>query len=542
MAPEETTVLLLIWSHFKLHGGWPQKLLLWSQLRNLNLNLDELASRAPWLSISSIGDTVSVGLETLLEIPEARTLLEPLPRFLQFLARRFVEEPDLDEERGSQGPEVGAESFIQFWKDESEARLAAKLLWNLRSGLGGWGDPHSEFYFRPRLDILRYEKVESLEQYLSASVPPKEGTVRHAPQGQHLALLQAVYAHIQKTRQWPLLAEFTLQHRERLGYLPHLVMALTPSFIHPQSRYERPARIHLRARAVPVVAGETGCALALSIIRTLVELLVEQGAKKKFSIGQIAGKLKLPEEQVLPVAMLLEQDGWGSVDGWDFGLKDWQVELRTHVIDELKDVRTWEEYVRVCDRYSPTVWFPPMEPPTRSKAFHASAGVIEQAVALATPPVAPEAPPSPPRPALATGRPKVFIGHGNSQAWWALKDFLSNRLGLDPVEFNSTPTPGHTTVERLQKCLQECQLAVLVMTGEDEHLDGSRHARQNVVHEIGLFQVKLGFDRVLILVEEKCTVFSNIHGLTHLTFRSGMIDDCFERIRKAVEHLLPRAG
>ncbi|NOK36055.1 nucleotide-binding protein [Corallococcus exercitus] len=542
MSPEENTVLQLIWSHFKQHGGWPPKLTLWSQLRHLNLSLDQLASRAPWLLVSSIGDAVSVSLETLLEIPEVRTLLAPLPRFLQLLARRFVEEPDLNTEHGSRGPEVQAEAFLQFWKNESEARLAAKLLWTFCHELGGRGDPDAEFYFRPQLDILRYEKVESLEQYLAASVLHRESTVRQAPQGQHLALLQTVYVHIQKTGQWPGLAECTLQHREQLGYLPHLVMALTPHFIHPQNRHERPARIHLGARAVPVVAGETGCALALSIVRTLVELLVEQGAQKKFSIEQIAGKMKLPVEQVLPVAMLLEQDGWGRIDGWAREREGWQVELHTHVIDRLKDVRTWEEYIRVCDRYSPNVWFPPMEPPSHPKGFPTSESIVDQAIALAKMHVAPEPPPSPPRPAPATGRLKVFIGHGNSEAWWALKEFLSKRLGLEPVEFNSTPATGHTTVERLQKCLEECQLAVLVMTGEDEHPDGNLLARQNVVHEIGLFQAKLGFDKVLILVEDKCTVFSNIHGLTHHSFRRGKIGDCFEDIRAAVEHLFPRAG
>jgi predicted nucleotide-binding protein len=58
--------------------------------------------------------------------------------------------------------------------------------------------------------------------------------------------------------------------------------------------------------------------------------------------------------------------------------------------------------------------------------------------------------------------------------------------------------------------LEESALAILVMTGEDELLDGKVHPRLNVVHEAGLFQGRLGFSRTLILLEEGTEEFSNI--------------------------------
>src|SRR5947207_4522834 len=59
-------------------------------------------------------------------------------------------------------------------------------------------------------------------------------------------------------------------------------------------------------------------------------------------------------------------------------------------------------------------------------------------------------------------------------------------------------------------------LTFLVMTGEDEQPDGKLRARENVIHEAGLFQGKLGFERAIVLLEDECEEFSNIHGLNQI--------------------------
>ncbi len=129
----------------------------------------------------------------------------------------------------------------------------------------------------------------------------------------------------------------------------------------------------------------------------------------------------------------------------------------------------------------------------------------------------------------------VFIGHGQSRVWRDLKDLLRDRLKLEHVEFNSIPPAGFTTTERLKAMLNSCDFAFIVMTAEDEHSDGKKHARQNVVHELGLFQAQLGFERAIILLEEGCEQFSNIHGLTHISFPKGKIQAASEEIRKVLE-------
>jgi predicted nucleotide-binding protein len=73
------------------------------------------------------------------------------------------------------------------------------------------------------------------------------------------------------------------------------------------------------------------------------------------------------------------------------------------------------------------------------------------------------------------------------------------------------------------------------MTAEDEHLDGSRHARENVVHEVGLFQGRYGFQRAIVLMEDGCTEFSNIAGLGKIRFPRGDLRARSDEIRHVLE-------
>lgn len=118
---------------------------------------------------------------------------------------------------------------------------------------------------------------------------------------------------------------------------------------------------------------------------------------------------------------------------------------------------------------------------------------------------------------------RIFIGHGHSPAWRELERLLTQELKLSVVEFNVDPTAGLTTVERLKDMLAQATFAFIVMTAEDMRGDGKAHARENVIHEVGLFQAGLGFGRAIILKECGCEDFSNIHGLTYVEFPAGKL-------------------
>ena len=129
----------------------------------------------------------------------------------------------------------------------------------------------------------------------------------------------------------------------------------------------------------------------------------------------------------------------------------------------------------------------------------------------------------------------IFIGHGQSKVWKDLKEFLVEQLELEYDEFNREPQAGRSTKERLAEMLDRCTFAFLVTTAEDETSEGRKIARQNVVHEIGLFQGRHGWERAIVLLEDGCEEFSNLHGITQIRFPKGDIMAKSEEIRRVLK-------
>ena len=136
---------------------------------------------------------------------------------------------------------------------------------------------------------------------------------------------------------------------------------------------------------------------------------------------------------------------------------------------------------------------------------------------------------------MTTAGQKIFIGHGHSPVWRELKDFLQDRLHLTIDEFNSVSTAGVATSNRLEEMLYNAAFAFLILTAEDEQADATLRARENVVHEAGLFQGRLGFKKAILLLEETCDKFSNAHGLGYIPFPPGNIKAAFEQVREVLE-------
>lgn len=127
-------------------------------------------------------------------------------------------------------------------------------------------------------------------------------------------------------------------------------------------------------------------------------------------------------------------------------------------------------------------------------------------------------------------KPVVFIGHGRSGTWRDLKDHLRDKHDIQIEAYETGARAGHAIRNILEEMISKSSFAILVLSGEDEQLDGSLRARQNVIHEAGLFQGRLGFSRAILLLEEGVEDFSNVHGIQHIRFAKGNIKETFGEV------------
>lgn len=133
---------------------------------------------------------------------------------------------------------------------------------------------------------------------------------------------------------------------------------------------------------------------------------------------------------------------------------------------------------------------------------------------------------------------KIFIGHGRDKQWRDLKDHLQDKHDYQIVAYEIGSRTGHGIRSVLEEMLEESSVALLVMTGEDKTNKGKLRARQNVVHEAGLFQGRLGFTRVAILREQGTEEFSNLDGIQEIRFAKRKIRETFGDVLAFLEREL----
>ncbi|MGC2112484.1 MAG: nucleotide-binding protein, partial [Candidatus Korobacteraceae bacterium] len=131
---------------------------------------------------------------------------------------------------------------------------------------------------------------------------------------------------------------------------------------------------------------------------------------------------------------------------------------------------------------------------------------------------------------------RIFISHGHNElVKLKLRNFVKERLSLEPIILAEQPDDGLTVIEKLERFGRDCDFSLIVLTSDDETPTGGGRARQNVIHELGYFHGVLGRNRVLLLKEKGVELFSNISGLVYKEFPSGAIESIFEDVRLALE-------
>ncbi|MFK8253483.1 TIR domain-containing protein [Ancylobacter terrae] len=126
----------------------------------------------------------------------------------------------------------------------------------------------------------------------------------------------------------------------------------------------------------------------------------------------------------------------------------------------------------------------------------------------------------------------VFVVYGHDITARTQLEAMLRRWGLNPLILDQLTSGGQTIIEKLESTASKANFAVILATPDDEgHRAGhdeenAYRARQNVVLELGMMLVKLGRDRVAILLKTQTNMErpSDIQGLIYIPF----IDDVNE--------------
>lgn len=194
-------------------------------------------------------------------------------------------------------------------------------------------------------------------------------------------------------------------------------------------------------------------------------------------------------------------------------------------------------------RYRPTnspgvLYFPPPQTSTNDTTVKRINTIVQQLCSLTKEELDKEFELIKPKPQLKSkGLGKIFIGHGRSKLWARLQIFLKDDLNLQTLTFEDESRTSESIVNILNEFLDNSSMAILVMTAEDETAEGKSRARQNVIHEAGLFQGRLGFDKVIILKQNEIEEFSNIAGLQYIPFSGDNIEQCFYELQRKFKKL-----
>ena len=133
-----------------------------------------------------------------------------------------------------------------------------------------------------------------------------------------------------------------------------------------------------------------------------------------------------------------------------------------------------------------------------------------------------------------SSQPVIVIGHGQNPAWEELCNHLRDKQKFEVEAFETASRTSKTIPDVIADLGSSANMAILVMTGEDEMADGSIYPRLNVVQELGKFQERFGYNKTIILKENGVTIPSNNSGIIYIPFEAGNIRSSFGDVVAAI--------
>jgi len=210
--------------------------------------------------------------------------------------------------------------------------------------------------------------------------------------------------------------------------------------------------------------------------------------------------------------------------------------------DDLKEIKIYSDNIEeFFDKYrasGESFYFPPIQTSNNDSTVKKLYSIVNKLQTISDEELIKEIEFIKPRTRNKTnGEGFIFIGHGNSKIWARVNTYIKDELKLNTLYFESESHASESIVNVINSFLDKSSYAILIMTAEDETREGKERARQNVIHEAGLFQGRLGFDKVIILKEDKTEIFTNISGLQYIPFSGDKIEQTFYDLQRKLKKL-----
>lgn len=126
---------------------------------------------------------------------------------------------------------------------------------------------------------------------------------------------------------------------------------------------------------------------------------------------------------------------------------------------------------------------------------------------------------------------KVFVVYGHDQSARDQLELLLHELDLTPLFLDRLPSEGKTIIEMLEKYIPQANYGIALLTPDD--MGGERlapdklkpRARQNVILEVGMLQMKLSRKRVALVTkktDEGLELPSDLDGIMRLDYKKDV--------------------
>jgi predicted nucleotide-binding protein len=132
-------------------------------------------------------------------------------------------------------------------------------------------------------------------------------------------------------------------------------------------------------------------------------------------------------------------------------------------------------------------------------------------------------------------RKRVFIIHGHDQVNLDKLQTMLYKLNLEPVIMKDNHVfASYTIIEKFEKLGSKCKFAIAICTPDDNVSNSTisnayYQPRPNVIYEIGWFSAKIGRRRVVLLVKNGTSIFSDFQGVVQIGFNDS-VRECFEQV------------